>query len=473
MKKNIVYLSIIFSIFMFLNVDVYAYTYQTKDIPNNSYVIGTHLFTREPPDNVEYDGTLKTKYIMLGASTIKSESENDMIIYYKNPRGKWINEMTEEEVQIGETIEIEYKDTVKYLLKPRLTSVYNKFENGYYKYEFQIENSNEFSSDDSELSNYKFEVYDKETNEVVSTGIIGGVIGNVQLVSVEVGEKKTFVARVYTEDDNGNKNYSEYSDEYEVDKSNLNKPITIANYITINSSYYTEGYNSYEINIRNFLDYCGGNDVENFKLEVYQVDDNEYTKLGETIIGGVIGAPVIVKIENGETKKIATKVYTTNANGEKVYSDYSDILPLYENNLVIKFDSNGGSQVENQIVLSGHKVVEPPVPIKQGFKFKEWQLNGSKFDFNTEVTKNITLTAEWTPNNYVIRKTKVDEYNEIDYKLIVLEEDQEIEFKEIKDNDVILCNSQIPVVNINELNGITNLTIVLNDGREVTGVLEN
>ncbi len=62
---------------------------------------------------------------------------------------------------------------------------------------------------------------------------------------------------------------------------------------------------------------------------------------------------------------------------------------------IINFNSNGGSSVSSQTVKKGNKVVEPKEPTKEGYEFVEWRLNGSKFDFNKEISGNLTLIAEW------------------------------------------------------------------------------
>ena len=44
-------------------------------------------------------------------------------------------------------------------------------------------------------------------------------------------------------------------------------------------------------------------------------------------------------------------------------------------------------------VKENDKVTRPSNPTKSGYKFVEWQLDGTAFDFNTKITKEITLTA--------------------------------------------------------------------------------
>ena len=66
------------------------------------------------------------------------------------------------------------------------------------------------------------------------------------------------------------------------------------------------------------------------------------------------------------------------------------------------FDSAAGSSVETQVISNGEKATMPKNPTKSGYIFVEWQLNGNKYDFNTPVTSNITLTAIWKKNEVKI-----------------------------------------------------------------------
>ena len=61
----------------------------------------------------------------------------------------------------------------------------------------------------------------------------------------------------------------------------------------------------------------------------------------------------------------------------------------------VKFDSDGGTVVKEQDVAVGKNATKPTDPTKENYKFVEWQLNGTKYDFSKEVTDNITLKAKW------------------------------------------------------------------------------
>ncbi len=65
----------------------------------------------------------------------------------------------------------------------------------------------------------------------------------------------------------------------------------------------------------------------------------------------------------------------------------------------VKFDSMGGSAVSSVTVKENETVKEPTAPTKDGYTFAGWYLDDAKYDFNTKVTKDITLKAHWDEAN--------------------------------------------------------------------------
>ena len=61
-----------------------------------------------------------------------------------------------------------------------------------------------------------------------------------------------------------------------------------------------------------------------------------------------------------------------------------------------------GGTYATQIVQAGEKAIEPDVPSRQGYQFTDWYLDDTKYDFDTAVTEDMTLTARWTANQYTI-----------------------------------------------------------------------
>ena len=63
---------------------------------------------------------------------------------------------------------------------------------------------------------------------------------------------------------------------------------------------------------------------------------------------------------------------------------------------------DGSGEYAKQIVQAGETAIQPDVPSRQGYQFTDWYLDDTKYDFNTAVTGNMTLTAQWRINQYTI-----------------------------------------------------------------------
>lgn len=62
----------------------------------------------------------------------------------------------------------------------------------------------------------------------------------------------------------------------------------------------------------------------------------------------------------------------------------------------VTFDTKDGSAVENQIVEEEGYIVRPEDPVKEGYTFLGWvDENGNEFNFNTPVTSDVTVVANW------------------------------------------------------------------------------
>lgn len=61
--------------------------------------------------------------------------------------------------------------------------------------------------------------------------------------------------------------------------------------------------------------------------------------------------------------------------------------------ITITFDTNGGNQIENQKIEKYSRIEKLPIPIKEGYIFKEWQLDYKTFNIDTILKEDITLKA--------------------------------------------------------------------------------
>ncbi len=61
----------------------------------------------------------------------------------------------------------------------------------------------------------------------------------------------------------------------------------------------------------------------------------------------------------------------------------------------VKFDTDGGSVIANQVIKKGEKVTKPENPTKNGFEFKGWKYESKDYDFDQVVESDLTLVASW------------------------------------------------------------------------------
>ena len=65
----------------------------------------------------------------------------------------------------------------------------------------------------------------------------------------------------------------------------------------------------------------------------------------------------------------------------------------------IKFDSDGGTAIADQVVKSGSTAFEPVAPTKEGYAFAGWFNGEDEWDFSTAVEADMTLKAKWEIDN--------------------------------------------------------------------------
>ncbi len=65
----------------------------------------------------------------------------------------------------------------------------------------------------------------------------------------------------------------------------------------------------------------------------------------------------------------------------------------------VDFVTNGAGKIESQSVKEGNTAKEPEMPERKGYTFEGWYSDkelSEEFDFNSKITKNITLFAKWS-----------------------------------------------------------------------------
>ncbi len=109
-----------------------------------------------------------------------------------------------------------------------------------------------------------------------------------------------------------------------------------------------------------------------------------------------------VKITDNSSTKLTPSVSGT----YNFYYDYVNHTFYVEYPRTVSFDMNGhGSSISSQIVAYGGKATRPTDPTATGWVFDNWYSDSeltTVFDFNTKITANKTLHANWTKTQYNI-----------------------------------------------------------------------
>ncbi|WP_175580095.1 MucBP domain-containing protein, partial [Enterococcus florum] len=161
------------------------------------------------------------------------------------------------------------------------------------------------------------------------------------------------------------------------------------------------------------------NQVKNF-FQTYQgislTDEQAYQKIGSTpLIGARAGHPTFTQdqmqdlVAHAKEKKIGQLSFwsigrdaqTETKDGviEPIYS-YSPIAHEFLGNeqVTVHFETNGGSELMDQAIEKGEKLLRPADPVKEGFTFKGWYKDSQlteAWDFDQLVTTDMTLFAKW------------------------------------------------------------------------------
>lgn len=108
---------------------------------------------------------------------------------------------------------------------------------------------------------------------------------------------------------------------------------------------------------------------------------------------------------NGNATAAWTNV--SSRDGKETLTDGGSSLPkpvVQVTSHTVTFDANGGSTVASQTVDDKAKAKEPTAPTRSGWTLEGWYLDGAKYDFNTPVTRDITLKAGWRKTDVTTAK---------------------------------------------------------------------
>ena len=386
MKKKLLYLLLLFGILFCIKINVNAKEILSSDISPRTYIIGAYEFTENT--------TLTTRHIMLASKTIDGNTLNDMIIYYKNPRGKWINGLTGEIVEVSDKFNIEYVDLIKFLTTPTLENILGDETSA----TLSITSSGYYldSNNLSKISGWElYEKVDKNYNKI-KEGTEYFYTSN----EFAPGESKIYVSRVYYETTNGNRIYSEYSNELEVTREKLQTPTLVNDPSDLSGAHLSMAVEGY---------YASGEDAlkEITGWELYEKTENGYVTIANDSTYSHN-----VSMDQGTTKTFIARVYYENENVTKTYSEYSNevVVTIEKIKVPTLTFSKNNDKMTLSIIAEGTYKDET-----EQNKITGWELY-EKGETNTLITSDKPYTYEMDipygeTKTYYARIYIVDVYN--------------------------------------------------------------
>ena len=381
--------------------------YSKNDINSNSYIIGSHLFTRAGSD--EYNGVLTTEYIMLASKSIESNNKDDMIIYVKNAFGDWKNAITNTEISPPSEFNIEYVDMKA-----------NYSENGVY------------SSNDEKTILRLVQINENEAIITIENDkeIVHGLATINNKVATLTVDGKTYKITI---SENAVNIETPNSDSYIADKT-LQKRAneTVNDYFNdVYAEAYYSGFDGDGSQYYLKSSHTGKYTFGNYELYLVRVEDSvakmclkdkshsgciidKYVITNEDPnynIGGVFTTYALETENyaygldiNGNNLTVSCLVGTCNSDYYGTYSKeksltMEDAFHIWERNIVkyaVTYDDGNGHftvYVEAGKKLTDDVFAVPYEPEMPGKLFIGWQLNDEIYDFNNPVTGPMTLTA--------------------------------------------------------------------------------
>ena len=117
------------------------------------------------------------------------------------------------------------------------------------------------------------------------------------------------------------------------------------------------------------------------------IEANDNTVDGKVICSGEIKSGIFnADVENNGT--ITGGTFLGKVTGNGTIADSATVN--------VNFDLDGGTGTTLQKVLRGQKLTEPTKPYKSAYTFDGWYNGEQKYNFDTPVFNEITLTAKWT-----------------------------------------------------------------------------
>lgn len=239
---------------------------------------------------------------------------------------------------------------------------------------------------------------ENEPNEVKTYTVKFNTDGGNEIESIEVEENNTL-----TKPENPTKTGYTF-DKWVLDNKEYDFDTKVTEDITLKAIWKKQEENKKQYTV--IFNTDGGSSISSLKV----ISGNKVTKPTNPIKAGYTFVEWQINGKTYNFNSIVSNDITLTALWRK--NEETPVVSEKTKYTVI-FDSNGGTSVSSQTIEEGSKVTKPTDPVKDGYTFNGWVLDGNSYDFNSSVTSNITLTASWKEvvKTYTISVSLVDTYS--------------------------------------------------------------
>ena len=438
----------------------------TNDIPKQTYVIGSHEFSRNSNSETGYTGVLDTRAIMFAARSVGSYRREDQKIYYKGTDGTWYDALKNQTINLAnKKFGIAYQDLDYYTKYIEPTLTLEKDLVGIINGGIVHEGENRLLSDiDSEYT------FDPAT-------ICGDTDYECYSKYYAPFEKYTYTVHFPTT----SKHNLHYVDVY-MKSDELEDALRLDDFILGRG--WTDPIEDTSLGYE--ISYQGSN----YKLIDWNFPDYE---AGETFTNSFSDSIILPANKTYHLLVVphfvneiqwAGSDYTIYAAPTKVTAAANVTIPQYH---VIDYSmcDGGACQALAESVVKHGEKTSPDFLINSGelnllgktlVGFTNSEISPNLFDFaNTAITKNMGLGAvyENLPSSIVV--SKVSPIGAIDAKVDVTIDGEVMAFKSIKFDDsgvaetpgTTLCTSDNPYISLTEVSDGDELWVIFESGEQL------
>lgn len=227
---------------------------------------------------------------------------------------------------------------------------------------------------------------------------------------------------------------------------NLENVYDFSSAVTENITLYAKWNNTYTVKFQT----NGGNTIEDQIIENGEkvTKPNDPTRSRSTFVGWFSDSQLKEKYDFSSTVTKDMTIYARwqvendyqpnwGYTGDNTTGNNSGNNNATPTKYTVKFDSNGGSEIEDQIIVDGNNAIKPKDPIKEGYIFDGWYMDQELkiiYKFDSKITTNIILYAKWKHDENSVSALK-DEIQEMIN--VARLNDGQIPYNDIDDNGVL------------------------------------